>query len=93
MSEWLKWFLLGLLSVVFGVIVLGAPVVASVSVTLLTGVLLLASGVLQVIGGFTTTGAGNRLLAWLMGLLMILLGWSFLKKTPSRACWPCRPWC
>lgn len=80
MSEWLKWFLLGLLSVVFGVIVLGAPVVASVSVTLLTGVLLLASGVLQVIGGFTTTGAGNRLLAWLMGLLMILLGWSFLKN-------------
>ncbi len=79
MSEWLKWLLLGLLSVVFGVIVLGAPVVASVSVTLLTGILLLTSGVLQVIGGFTAPGAGNKILTWAMGLVLAFLGWSFLQ--------------
>ena len=80
MSEWVKWLLLGILSVVFGVIVLGAPVVASISVTLVTGILLLVSGVLQVIGGFTASGAANKALAFLMGLLMVFLGWSFLKN-------------
>ena len=47
MSDWVKWLLLGLLSIVFGIFVLGAPVVASIAVTVVTGVLLLISGALR----------------------------------------------
>ncbi|WP_170452057.1 HdeD family acid-resistance protein [Ruegeria arenilitoris] len=78
MSEWVKWLLMGLLSIVFGIFVLSAPVVASVAVTVVTGVLLLVSGVLQVVGGFTVEGTGNKILAFIMGAVMLFLGWSFL---------------
>jgi len=78
MSDWVKWLLLGLLSIAFGVFVLGAPVVASVAVTVVTGVLLLIAGVLQVVGGFTVEGTGNKILSLVMGAVMLFLGWSFL---------------
>lgn len=78
MSDWLKWLLLGLLSILFGVFVLGAPVVASISVTTITGVLLLLSGAFQIVGGFTVDGIGNKILSILMGAIMAFLGWSFL---------------
>ncbi|NVO56781.1 DUF308 domain-containing protein [Rhodobacteraceae bacterium B1Z28] len=78
MSDWVKWLLLGLLSIAFGIFVLGAPVVASVAVTVVTGVLLLISGALQVVGGFTVEGAGNKILSLIMGAVMLFLGWSFL---------------
>lgn len=78
MKEWVKWLLLGLLSIVFGVFVLGAPVVASIAVTVITGVLLLISGGVQTVAGFTAEGTGNKVITVLMGLLMLFLGWSFL---------------
>ena len=78
MKGWISWLLLGLLSVVFGIVVLGAPVIASISITLLAGVLLIVSGVLQLIGGFSADSFGSKLLAWIMGALMAFLGWSFL---------------
>lgn len=78
MSDWLKLLLLGLLSIVFGVFILGAPVVASIAVTAITGILLLISGGLQLVGGFTVEGMGNKLLSILMGAIMLFLGWSFI---------------
>ena len=78
MSDWVKWLLLGLLSIAFGIFVLGAPVVASVAVTVVTGVLLLISGALQFVGGFTVEGTGNKILSLIMGAVMLFLGWSFL---------------
>lgn len=78
MSDWVKWLLLGLLSIAFGVFVLGAPVVASIAVTVVTGVLLLICGALQVVGGFTVEGTGNKILSLVMGVVMLFLGWSFL---------------
>ncbi len=78
MSDWVKWLLLGLLSIAFGVFVLGAPVVASVAVTVVTGVLLLIAGGLQIVGGFTVEGTGNKILSLIMGAVMVFLGWSFL---------------
>ena len=80
MSDWVKWLLLGLLSIAFGIFVLGAPVVASIAVTLVTGVLLLISGVLQVVGGFTVEGTGNKILSLIMGAVMLFLGWNFMSQ-------------
>ncbi|MEM1005137.1 MAG: DUF308 domain-containing protein [Pseudomonadota bacterium] len=78
MSDWVKWLLLGLLSIAFGIFVLGAPVVASVAVTVVTGVLLLIMGGFQIVGGFTVEGAGNKILSLIMGAVILFLGWSFL---------------
>ena len=78
MSDWIKWLLLGLLSIAFGIFVLGAPIVASVAVTVVTGALLLISGALQVVSGFTVEGTGNKILSLIMGAVMLFLGWSFL---------------
>lgn len=78
MSDWLKWLLLGLLSIVFGVIVLGNTVLASLAVATLTGILLLVSGGIQIVGGFSVEGAGNKILSFVMGAIMLFLGWSFL---------------
>ncbi len=78
MKDWIKWLILGLLSIAFGIFVLGAPVVASIAVTVTTGVLLLISGGIQTVAGFTAEGVGNKILTILMGLVMLILGWSFL---------------
>ena len=78
MSESLKWILLGLLIIVFGIIVLGNTVLASLAIATLTGALLLAGGVFQFIGGLSVEGMGGKLFAWITGALMAFLGWSFL---------------
>lgn len=78
MKDWVKFLALGILSIAFGVFVLGAPVVASFAVTTVTGVLLLVIGGLQVVGGFSGEGFFQKAFAILMGVVMVILGWSFL---------------
>lgn len=78
MKEWLKWVLLGVLSLLFGFYTLGNAVVASVAVTAVLGILLLISGGFQVFAGFSAEGMGSKILGLVMGLLMLYLGISFL---------------
>jgi uncharacterized membrane protein HdeD (DUF308 family) len=80
MKDWVKWLLLGILSVLFGFYVLGNAVVASIAVTAVIGVLLLISGGFQVFAGFTAEGTGAKILGALMGLLMLYLGISFISN-------------
>ncbi|MFT7592803.1 MAG: uncharacterized membrane protein HdeD (DUF308 family) [Paracoccaceae bacterium] len=78
MKEWVKWLALGILSIVFGVVVLGNTVVASMAVTTITGAMLLLSGIFQIIGGLSAEGMGSKVLSLAMGVLMAFLGLSFL---------------
>jgi uncharacterized membrane protein HdeD (DUF308 family) len=78
MNESLKWTLLGILTIVFGIVVLGNTIVASLAITTLTGALMLAGGIFQFIGGLSVEGMGNKVFAWVTGALMAFLGWSFL---------------
>jgi len=78
MTQSLKWFLASLILLACGVVVLGNAATASVAVITFTGVLLLLGGVVQIAVGFWTESGGNRLLAWILGGLTLLLGWSFL---------------
>jgi uncharacterized membrane protein HdeD (DUF308 family) len=79
MSEAHKWLLLGLVSVLFGILVLGNTVIATLAVTTLTGAALLIAGVLQIIGGLSgDRQTGSRIFAVLMGILMSFLGVNFL---------------
>ncbi len=78
MKDWVKWLLLGLVSVVFGVFVLGNAAMASLAVTTLTGALFVLSGGFQIAGGFAAESTGSKVFSILLGVLMVLLGLSFL---------------
>jgi uncharacterized membrane protein HdeD (DUF308 family) len=78
MTPWMKWLLLGLLSLAFGVFVLANPVAASVAVTVVAGVLFLISGSFQTVVGFYEQGLGPKLLGVGMGVLLLFLGISLV---------------
>lgn len=78
MKTWTKWLLVGVLSIAFGAVVLSNTVVASMSITLLTGILFAAAGGLQIIGGITDGGMGNKVWNVILGVMMAFLGISFI---------------
>ncbi len=78
MSDSLKWTLLGVLSIVLGILALNYAVITSLSVTLVVGAFFIVAGVAQTVAGFTEAGGGWRLLAVLGGIVMAVLGISFL---------------
>lgn len=78
MKEWVKWLILGILSLGFGVFVLSNTVVASLAVTTVTGILFLISGGFQIVAGFTAEGAASKIFAIALGALMVFLGVSFV---------------
>jgi uncharacterized membrane protein HdeD (DUF308 family) len=78
MKDWLKWLILGVVSIVFGIFVLGNAVVASIAVTTLTGFLFLLSGGFQIYAAITSTeGVASKVFHAILGGLMVLLGASF----------------
>lgn len=78
MKQWMKWVLLGLLSLICGVIVLGNTVLASIAVTTLTGILFLVAGGMQIAGGLSEESTGSKVFSVGMGALAAFLGISFL---------------
>ncbi|MCL4675451.1 MAG: DUF308 domain-containing protein [Pararhodobacter sp.] len=73
-----KLVLLGVVTLVLGVLALGNAAIASLAVVTMTGGVLLVGGGLQIIGGFSVDSPGGKLFAWAMGALMVFLGWSFI---------------
>ncbi|MEY8120716.1 MULTISPECIES: HdeD family acid-resistance protein [unclassified Falsihalocynthiibacter] len=80
MKDSLKFFLLGLLTFVFGGTVLANATAASMAVVTLTGILLLLAGVFQIALGFWAQGTGSKAFSWGLGALTLFLGWSFLEN-------------
>ncbi len=80
MQEWTKWLLAGVLSTLFGVLALANAVAVSIAIVWITGSLLLLAGVLQAVVGITDDGGWNRFLSVAIGLLMAILGLSFMKN-------------
>ncbi len=78
MKDWMKWLLLGLVSVAFGIFALGNAVIASVAVTTMTGILFLFAGGFQIIGGLGAENGSGKIFGFLLGALMAFLGLSFL---------------
>ena len=78
MKIWVKWLLLGILSIVFGVFVLANPVAASITVTVLAGIMFAIAGGIQIFAGFGETGTMSRLMGFALGLLMLFLGASLM---------------
>lgn len=80
MSEWTRWLVAGLLSVALGVLALGNAVAVSIGIVWVTGSMLLLSGSVQTVIGFSDTGVGNKVLSVMLGLLMAILGISFMRN-------------
>ena len=78
MSASVKLVLLGLLSIILGVFVLGNVMLASLAITTMTGAMLLVTGGIQFVTGFTVDGWQHKALALLLGLALAFLGWAFL---------------
>jgi len=65
---------LGVLTVIFGMLAIGMPFISGIAVTLYVGFLLLAMGVLQIIAAFKSGQWGAGIAATLIGLLSIFAG-------------------
>ncbi|QIE40955.1 HdeD family acid-resistance protein [Meridianimarinicoccus aquatilis] len=77
MAIWTKWLLLGIASVVFGLLALGNAVAASIAVTLVTGLFLTIAGGVQIFFAVGTQG-GHKIWALVLGIVTLLLGLSFM---------------
>lgn len=78
MKLWVKWLLLGLLSLLFGVFVLANPISASVAVTIVAGVTFALIGGAQIYAGVVADDKNSKFLGIGLGALMLLLGLSLM---------------
>jgi uncharacterized membrane protein HdeD (DUF308 family) len=78
MKIWVKWLILGILSIVFGFFVLANPLAASVAVTIVAGVMFALSGGFQIFAGLGEDGIMAKILGIGLGVLMLLLGFSLM---------------
>ena len=70
----------GILTIIFGFLAIGAPVVSGVAVTLMIGIALLAAGVSMLIFAFQAPSLGKILLKLLFAGLTVLVGISVLTQ-------------
>ncbi|MEM8629837.1 MAG: DUF308 domain-containing protein [Pseudomonadota bacterium] len=78
MKPWMKWLLLGILSIVFGLFVLSNTGFASLAVTTIVGALFVLMGAFQIIGGLADERTGSKVLGVVLGALMAFIGVSFM---------------
>lgn len=78
MSDSMRWILIGVLTVLIGVLILGNAALASVAIAIMTGAALLVGGGVQIVGGFSVETLSAKIFAMVIGVIMVLLGWSML---------------
>ncbi|WP_353475393.1 DUF308 domain-containing protein [Salipiger sp. H15] len=78
MQHWLLWIILGIASILGGVIALFNPFAASIAAQTIVAWFFLIIGVIQAISIFRVTSMKERLLAILMTIIYLWLGISFL---------------
>ena len=80
MSNWIIMMLVGILSIVAGIVALLNPFGASVVATLITGWSFFILGFLQLIAGFRAQGTGNKVLGVILGLIALFIGINLVAK-------------
>lgn len=80
MGEWTKWLIAGLLSVALGLLALANAVAVSTAIVWVTGSMLLLAGSVQAVLGFSDDTSFNRFLSVMLGLLIAVLGISFMRN-------------
>lgn len=74
MNNWVLLLIAGLIALVGGVIALLYPLAATVTAVMLAGWILVAVGVIEIIGVFSAVGWGARIWSLILGLLTVVLG-------------------
>ncbi len=65
---------LGIVTILLGLIALGAPLMTSAYLTMMVGAFLLVSGVFQIVHGFGAAGWKGKMFAILIGVLAVIGG-------------------
>ncbi len=74
MNNWVLLLIAGLIALVGGIIALLNPLAATVTAVMLAGWVLVAAGVIEIIGVFSANGWGARIWSLILGLLTVVLG-------------------
>ncbi len=74
MNNWVLLLIAGLIALVGGIIALLNPLAATVTAVMLAGWIMLAAGVIEIIGVFSANGWGARIWSLILGLLTVVLG-------------------
>lgn len=75
---------MGVVLVIVGLLALGAPLVAGLSVAMIVGALLLAGGIAQLFMAFKAGSFGRGLMIFLMGALTVVVG-AYMISNPGIA--------
>lgn len=78
MKGWFWWMIVGVISLVGGVLALINPFAATVTAQQLVGWIALLAGITQAVAIFQADGWNGRLFALAMTALFLFLGWSIL---------------
>lgn len=78
MKRWVKWLVLGILSLLLGLFVLANPIAASFAVTLVAGFIFAAIGAAQMFAGIASDDGMSKFIGIGLGLLLLLLGISLM---------------
>lgn len=80
MKYWFLWLLVGILSIVAGIIALANPFAATLTAELLAGYMFIAIGVLTLVSAFQDQGWGARIWALLLGALITIFGFNLVSN-------------
>jgi len=76
--------ILGIVTVILGVLSMMAPLMAGIAVALSVGILLIAAGIMRTIFAFKCKSWGKGILVFLLGLLTLLVGF-YMVSRPGAA--------
>lgn len=78
MKYWFFWLILGILSVIAGIVAFANPFAATLTAELLAGYLFTAIGILTLVSAFQDQGWGARIWALLLGVMLTVFGFNLI---------------
>ncbi|TDL78076.1 hypothetical protein E2L08_12310 [Palleronia sediminis] len=78
MNNWVLWLIVGILSLIGGILALLNPFAATLTAEMFTGWLFVLVGILVLVSAFNDQGLGARIVTILLGVVMLLLGISLV---------------
>ncbi|WP_157014778.1 HdeD family acid-resistance protein [Mesorhizobium xinjiangense] len=85
MKNWLLWFLIGVVSILGGLMALANPLAATLAAEKVAGWVFLLVGLLQIVSAFREQALGATLWAGLIGVLGLFVGISLLANPLAGA--------
>lgn len=78
MKYWFLWLIVGVLSVIAGIIAFANPFAATLTAEILSGYMFTAIGILTLVSAFQDQGWGARVWALLLGVVLTVFGFNLI---------------